>query len=41
MKLHNVDGCYCNLFDGPGMPKGAICKPCFEGGCVCEDTPYE
>lgn len=38
---HDIEDCYCDLFNKPGMPKGAICKPCFEGGCQCEDVIHE
>lgn len=38
---HSPEDCYCDLFSGEGMPKGAICKPCFEGGCPCEDVIHE
>lgn len=35
MKMHSVEGCYCDLFEGEGMPEGAICKPCFSNECEC------
>lgn len=41
MNKHSNDNCYCNLFEGDGMPEGAVCKPCFEDGCICSDEVNE
>ena len=39
--IHSNEECYCHLFQGDGMPEGAICKPCFQDGCVCMEEDSE